>query len=114
MLNLCFFSVKALQEKVESLQSEGLKKNEDLSRLEQQLCDVEEEKQLAEKKGNAVMKDLRRQLAAERKRAEKLQERVRDLLNEGTHIKTGNFCAYSCCKRNGRFFFFNHNHYHFL
>jgi hypothetical protein len=79
-----------LQEELEVLQSEGQKKDGDLSRLEQQLCDAEEEKQLAEKKGNAVMKDLRRQLAAERKRSEKLQERMRDLLNEGTQIKTGN------------------------
>jgi hypothetical protein len=68
--------------------------------VEQQLHDAEEEKQLAEKKGNAVMKDLRRQLAAERKRSEKLQERMRDHLNEGTHFKTGNLCAYSGYKRN--------------
>lgn len=79
---------KALQEELESLQSEGRKKDENLNRLGQQLHDAGEEKQLAEKKGIAVMKDLRRQLAAERKRSEKLQERMRDLLNEGTHTKT--------------------------
>jgi cell division protein FtsB len=53
------------------------------------LRDAEEEKQLAGKKGAAVMKDLQRQLAAERKRAEKLQDRIRDLLNEGTRVNTG-------------------------
>jgi predicted nucleic acid-binding Zn-ribbon protein len=99
-----FSSIKALQEELEAVRSEGQKRDGDVSRLEQQLCDAEEEKQLVEKKVNAVMKDLRRQLAAERKRSEKLQERMRDLLNEGTHIKTGNVCAYSGCERNGRRF----------
>jgi cell division protein FtsB len=96
------FLHKALQKELESLQSEGQKKDEDLNRLEQQLHDAGEEKQLAEKKGIAVMKDLRRQLAAERKRSEKLQERMRDLLNEGTHIKTGKCHACSGCKGNRR------------
>jgi hypothetical protein len=75
---------------MELVQNEGHKKDETVSRLEQQLHDAVEEKQLAEKKGAAIMKDLRRQLAAERKRAEKLQERMRDLLNEGINVKTGN------------------------
>lgn len=96
------FLYKELQEELESVQGEGQKKDEDLNRLEQQLHDAGEEKQLVEKKGIAVMKDLRRQLAAERKRSEKLQERMRDLLNEGTHIKTGKFRAYSGCKGNRR------------
>ncbi|XP_069692882.1 GRIP1-associated protein 1-like [Periplaneta americana] len=79
---------KVLQGEFENLRCEVEKKNEDLNKLEQQLHDAGEEKQLAEKKGAAVMKDLRRQLAAERKRAEKLQERMRDVLNEGAHTKT--------------------------
>jgi predicted nucleic acid-binding Zn-ribbon protein len=83
---LCF---KALQEELESVRRDGEKKDEGLKRLEQQLHDAEEEKQLVGKKGAAVMKDLQRQLAAERKRAEKLQDRIRDLLNEGTRARTG-------------------------
>lgn len=79
---------KALQEELESVQRDIEKKDEALNRLEQQLRDAEVEKQLAGKKGAAVMKDLQRQLASERKRAEKLQDRIRDLLNEGTHIST--------------------------
>jgi hypothetical protein len=93
---------------MESVQNEGQKKDETVSRLEQQLHDAVEEKQLAEKKGAAVMKDLRRQLAAERKRAEKLQEHVRDLLNEGTHVKTGNCPIYLGYKRNGKFVLMHH------
>lgn len=84
-----------------SIQNEREKRDEAVSRLEQHLRDAVEEKQLAERKGAAVMKDLRRQLAAERKRAEKLQERVHDLLNEGTHVKTGNFPIYLGCERSG-------------
>jgi len=90
-----------LQGELESAQSEVQKKDERLTRLEQQLHDAGEEKHLAEKKVAAVMKDLRRQLAAERKRVEKLQERMRDLLNEGTHVKTGNCPIYSGCERSG-------------
>lgn len=100
MYSLC---IKALQEELESVQRDIEKKDEALNRLEQQLRDAEVEKQLAGKKGAAVMKDLQRQLAAERKRAEKLQERIRDLLNEGTHISTGSFPVYSVYNRNEKF-----------
>ena len=65
------------------------KKNGTIARLEQQVHDAGEEKLLLEKKGAAVTKDLRRQLGAERKRAEKLQERLRDVLNEGSHPRIG-------------------------
>lgn len=95
--------MKTLQEELQSVQRDVEKKDEVLNRLEQQLRDAEEEKQLAGKKGAAVMKDLQRQLAAERKRAEKLQDRIRDLLNEGTRINTGSFSIYSVYNRNGKF-----------
>jgi predicted nucleic acid-binding Zn-ribbon protein len=98
LYSLC---IQALQEELESVQREGEKKDEALNRLEQQLHDAEEEKQLAGKKGAAVMKDLQRQLAAERKRAEKLQDRIRDILNEGTRVNTGSFPMYSVYNRNG-------------
>jgi len=96
LYSLC---VKALQEELESVQRDIEKKDEALNRLEQQLRDAEVEKQLAGKKGAAVMKDLQRQLASERKRAEKLQDRIRDLLNEGTHISTGSCHVYSVYKQ---------------
>jgi len=95
--------IKALQAELESVQSDIEKKDEALNRQEQQLRDAEVEKQLAGKKGAAVMKDLQRQLAAERKRAEKLQDRIRDLLNEGTRISTGSFPIYSVYNKNGKF-----------
>lgn len=88
---------------MESVQSDIEKKDEALSRLEQQLRDAEVEKQLAGKKGASVMKDLQRQLAAERKRAEKLQDRIRDLLNEGARISTGSFPIYSVYNKIGNF-----------
>ncbi|PSN47886.1 GRIP1-associated protein 1 [Blattella germanica] len=79
---------KILEEELATVKSESEKKSEALNKLEQQLHDAKEEKKLAEKKGAAVMKDLRRQLAGERKRAEKLQERLRDVLSEGSHSKS--------------------------
>ena len=100
MYSLC---IKALQEELESVQSDIEKKDEALNRLQQQLHDAEVEKQLAGKKGAAVMKDLQRQLAAERKRAEKLQDRIRDILNEGARINTGSFRIYSVYNKNGKF-----------
>lgn len=106
-INSCPLCIKLLQEELESVQREGQKKDETLNRLEQQLHDAGEEKKLQEKKGAAVMKDLRRQLAAERKRAEKLQERMQDILNEGTHVKTGNCHIYLGYERNGGKFYFD-------
>lgn len=88
---------------MESVQRDIEQKDEAVNRLEQQVHDAEVEKQLAGKKGAAVMKDLQRQLAAERKRAEKLQDRIRDLLNEGTRINTGSFPIYSVYNRYGKF-----------
>ncbi|KAJ9579095.1 hypothetical protein L9F63_024801 [Diploptera punctata] len=79
---------KKLEEELAAAVSELKKMNEANDKLEQQIHDSQEEKILLEKKGAAMTKDLRRQLGAERKRAEKLQERLHDVLNEGSHPKT--------------------------
>ncbi|XP_046405703.1 GRIP1-associated protein 1-like isoform X2 [Ischnura elegans] len=68
---------KQMFEEVERLSAE---RKQQVESLEQQLADMETEQSLRERKGAVVCRDLRRQLAAERKRVERLQERMREVL----------------------------------
>ncbi|XP_027696971.1 GRIP1-associated protein 1 isoform X3 [Vombatus ursinus] len=51
-----------------------------ITRLQQEVKDVADGQRILEKKGSAALKDLKRQLQLERKRADKLQERLQELL----------------------------------
>ncbi|XP_060230906.1 GRIP1-associated protein 1 isoform X4 [Meriones unguiculatus] len=51
-----------------------------ISSLKQEVKDTVDGQRILEKKGSAVLKDLKRQLHLERKRADKLQERLQDIL----------------------------------
>ncbi|XP_074064208.1 GRIP1-associated protein 1 isoform X4 [Macrotis lagotis] len=51
-----------------------------IARLQQEVKDVVDGQRILEKKGSAALKDLKRQLQLERKRADKLQERLQELL----------------------------------
>ncbi|KAH9500810.1 GRIP1-associated protein 1 [Bulinus truncatus] len=53
--------------------------------LKQEIKDMEDEKKVHEKKGITMIKDLKRQLHAERKRAEKLQSKLQEVLSEETN-----------------------------
>ncbi|XP_041348524.1 GRIP1-associated protein 1-like [Gigantopelta aegis] len=55
-----------------------------ITSLHQEVKDGHGEKKIAEKKGMSIVKDLKRQLHAERKRAEKLQERLQEVLIDST------------------------------
>ncbi|XP_061299198.1 GRIP1-associated protein 1 isoform X3 [Pezoporus flaviventris] len=48
--------------------------------LRQELKDVQDGQRILEKKGSAALKDLKRQLQLERRRADRLQERLQELL----------------------------------
>lgn len=50
--------------------------------LQQEAKDSVDDRKIQEKKGLAMVKDLKRQLQVERNRAEKLQERLQEVLNE--------------------------------
>ncbi|RWS28038.1 GRIP1-associated protein 1-like protein [Leptotrombidium deliense] len=50
--------------------------------LEQQIKDIIEERKIQEKKGLMIVKELKRQLNSERKRAENLQEKLQEALTE--------------------------------
>ncbi|XP_031800959.1 GRIP1-associated protein 1 [Sarcophilus harrisii] len=51
-----------------------------IARLQQEVKDVADGQRILEKKGSATLKDLKRQLQLERKRADKLQERLQEFL----------------------------------
>ncbi|KAH3818751.1 hypothetical protein DPMN_120476 [Dreissena polymorpha] len=66
---------------IESLEHE-------VKKLKQELKDGVNEKKVHEKKGQSVLKDLKKQLHAERKRAEKLQERLQEVLSNGSQNRS--------------------------
>ncbi|XP_029466328.1 GRIP1-associated protein 1 isoform X2 [Rhinatrema bivittatum] len=68
---------EAGKEKEESLHT--------IARLQQEVKDTVDGQRILEKKGSAALKDLKRQLHLERKRADKLQERLQEIL---TNSKT--------------------------
>ncbi|XP_037335671.2 GRIP1-associated protein 1 isoform X3 [Pungitius pungitius] len=64
-------------------QKDGL--NDTIEKLKQEIKDTVDGQRILEKKGSAALKDLKRQLQLERKRADKLQERLQEIL---TNSKT--------------------------
>ncbi|KAM9856081.1 GRIP1-associated protein 1 [Aulostomus maculatus] len=59
--------------------------NSTIAQLKQDIKDTVDGQRILEKKGSAALKDLKRQLQLERKRADKLQERLQEIL---TNSKT--------------------------
>ncbi|XP_033109260.1 GRIP1-associated protein 1-like isoform X2 [Anneissia japonica] len=60
-----------------------------IEELKQHAIDSIEERKISEKKGIATVKDLKRQLKMERKRAEKLQERLQQVLADASPSRLG-------------------------
>uniref|UniRef100_A0A8D0APM8 GRIP1 associated protein 1 n=1 Tax=Sander lucioperca TaxID=283035 RepID=A0A8D0APM8_SANLU len=83
--------LEGLQPRVEELQAQVLSMEGTKGWFERRLKEAEEIKdtvdgqRILEKKGSAALKDLKRQLQLERKRADKLQERLQEIL---TNSKT--------------------------
>ncbi|XP_058873311.1 GRIP1-associated protein 1 isoform X2 [Acipenser ruthenus] len=59
-----------------------------ISNLKQEIKDTVDGQRILEKKGSSALKDLKRQLHLERKRADKLQERLQEILTN-TKARTG-------------------------
>ncbi|KAM5221893.1 GRIP1-associated protein 1 isoform 3-T3 [Ctenodactylus gundi] len=79
--------LKAKEEELQSMQDQLQQAQEErdghlktISSLKQEVKDTVDGQRILEKKGSAVLKDLKRQLHLERKRADKLQERLQDIL----------------------------------
>ncbi|KFM80948.1 GRIP1-associated protein 1, partial [Stegodyphus mimosarum] len=67
---------------LEITRAERIEFEEKIKILQQEAKDSIDERKIQEKKGFAMVKDLKRQLQVERNRAEKLQERLQEVLNE--------------------------------
>ncbi|XP_037553306.1 GRIP1-associated protein 1 [Nematolebias whitei] len=61
---------------------------ETIAELKQEVKDTVDGQRILEKKGSAALKDLKRQLQLERKRADKLQERLQEILTN-SRTRTG-------------------------
>lgn len=72
----------------ESLRQELAASQGEVSKLKQEIKDGTEDKKLHEKKGQTMMKDLKRQLVSERRRAEKLQDRLQEVLSDSRNTCT--------------------------
>ncbi|XP_028848785.1 GRIP1-associated protein 1 isoform X1 [Denticeps clupeoides] len=59
-----------------------------IGKLKQEIKDTVDGQRILEKKGSSALKDLKRQLQLERKRADKLQERLQEILTN-TKTRTG-------------------------
>ncbi|XP_029329281.1 GRIP1-associated protein 1 isoform X5 [Mus caroli] len=69
-----------VREQLQQAQEERDDHVKTISNLKQEVKDTVDGQRILEKKGSAVLKDLKRQLHLERKRADKLQERLQEIL----------------------------------
>ncbi|XP_066285082.1 GRIP1-associated protein 1-like isoform X2 [Branchiostoma lanceolatum] len=74
--------LESLQGSLQELQDTKDQLQETINKLQQVTKDGVDERKIVEKKGMSMVKDLKRQLHLERKRCEKLQERLQQILSE--------------------------------
>ncbi|XP_068602542.1 GRIP1-associated protein 1 [Brachionichthys hirsutus] len=77
--------MEALKQQVVAVEKQKDDHNDTIGKLKQEIKDTVDGQRILEKKGSAALKDLKRQLQLERKRADKLQERLQEIL---TNSKT--------------------------
>ncbi|XP_040180203.1 GRIP1-associated protein 1 isoform X2 [Rana temporaria] len=75
----------SLIEKIKASEKDKESLNGTIEQLRQEVKDTTDGQRIVEKRGSAALKDLKRQLHLERKRADKLQERLQEIL---TNSKT--------------------------
>lgn len=80
--------VDAVKQQVMEMEKEREDLNNTISKLKQEIKDTVDGQRILEKKGSSALKDLKRQLHLERKRADKLQERLQEILTN-TKTRTG-------------------------
>ncbi|XP_015249452.1 PREDICTED: GRIP1-associated protein 1 isoform X2 [Cyprinodon variegatus] len=73
------------KQKLEAAEKERDEHVKTIEKLKQEIKDTVDGQRILEKKGSSALKDLKRQLQLERKRADKLQERLQEIL---TNSKT--------------------------
>ncbi|KAF7480046.1 GRIP1-associated protein 1 isoform X2 [Marmota monax] len=72
--------LQGLRDQLQQAQEERDGHLKTISNLKQEVKDTVDGQRILEKKGSSALKDLKRQLHLERKRADKLQERLQDIL----------------------------------
>ncbi|XP_047219121.1 GRIP1-associated protein 1 isoform X2 [Girardinichthys multiradiatus] len=77
--------VEGWKQQLEEVGKERDEHSETIRKLKQEIKDTVDGQRILEKKGSSALKDLKRQLQLERKRADKLQERLQEIL---TNSKT--------------------------
>ncbi|KAG8198992.1 hypothetical protein JTE90_001791 [Oedothorax gibbosus] len=80
--NLSKSNLEDLTIQLEVVKAEKTEFEDKIKVLQQEAKDSVDERKIQEKKGLSMVKDLKRQLQVERNRAEKLQERLQEVLNE--------------------------------
>ncbi|XP_056121254.1 GRIP1-associated protein 1 isoform X2 [Rhinichthys klamathensis goyatoka] len=80
--------VEAVKQQVTEMEKEREDLNSTIGKLKQEIKDTVDGQRILEKKGSSALKDLKRQLHLERKRADKLQERLQEILTN-TKTRTG-------------------------
>ncbi|KAJ0036549.1 hypothetical protein NQD34_005226 [Periophthalmus magnuspinnatus] len=74
--------LEQVQLQLQEKEKQGDELNQTIDKLRQEIKDTVDGQRILEKKGSAALKDLKRQLQLERKRADKLQERLQDILTK--------------------------------
>ncbi|XP_024119634.1 GRIP1-associated protein 1 isoform X2 [Oryzias melastigma] len=77
--------VEEVKQQLEEVKKQRDENGDIIETLRQEIKDTVDGQRILEKKGSAALKDLKRQLQLERKRADKLQERLQEIL---TNSKT--------------------------
>ncbi|XP_038578566.1 GRIP1-associated protein 1 isoform X3 [Micropterus salmoides] len=77
--------MEGLKRQLVDVQKQKDEHGDTIGKLRQEIKDTVDGQRILEKKGSAALKDLKRQLQLERKRADKLQERLQEIL---TNSKT--------------------------
>ncbi|XP_029689293.1 GRIP1-associated protein 1 isoform X2 [Takifugu rubripes] len=80
--------MERLKEQLVEVEKQRDELNNTIGKLRQEIRDTVDGQRILEKKGSAALKDLKRQLQLERKRADKLQERLQEILTN-TKTRTG-------------------------
>ncbi|XP_036435360.1 GRIP1-associated protein 1 isoform X1 [Colossoma macropomum] len=80
--------IEAVKQQIVAMEKEKEELNGTIAKQKQEIRDTVDEQRILEKKGSSALKDLKRQLHLERKRADKLQERLQEILTN-TKTRTG-------------------------
>uniref|UniRef100_H3CE16 GRIP1 associated protein 1 n=1 Tax=Tetraodon nigroviridis TaxID=99883 RepID=H3CE16_TETNG len=81
--------MERLTEQLLEVEKQKDEHNNTIGKLRQEIKDTVDGQRILEKKGSSALKDLKRQLQLERKRADKLQERLQEILTNTLTTRTG-------------------------